>query len=94
VLSAPHTQASGADQPLAAAYSYIPETVLGDWGYEVEPKWTELEQVCVGMGCCNSSLRLLPPPQIRRTLFHLVFHNALFLSSQVFSKGYAMSYNI
>lgn len=35
----------GADAQTAVAYSYIPTTVLGDWGLEVEPRWAELTQV-------------------------------------------------
>lgn len=34
------------DSEEAMEYSYVPRSVLGDWTGEVEPRWTELEQVC------------------------------------------------
>lgn len=34
---------SGAER--ARAYNYIPASVLGDWGYELEPDWAALPQV-------------------------------------------------
>ena len=29
--------------PAAVAYNYVPSSVLGDWRYEVEPNWKEME---------------------------------------------------
>ena len=38
------------DEPIqpatsAMAYNYIPESVLGDWQYEVEPNWRQMDQM-------------------------------------------------
>ena len=46
------------DGQWAHAYNYVPNSVLGDWGFEVEPQWTGLNQVCV---CVCARVRVPAP---------------------------------
>ncbi len=42
----PHAERSLEEgQQWAHAYNYVPISVLGDWAFEVEPRWSKLDQV-------------------------------------------------
>ncbi len=54
------------DDGLAVAYSYVPTTVLGDWGYAAEPQWQTLPQVgALPFGLGQQARKHAPRPLVR-----------------------------